>query len=121
MSPRAVDDLVKALVADSGISKSEVSRICQGLDVEITAFEDRPLDHIAFPYVFLDATCCKVRVNHQIVCQAVVIATAIAADGHREVLGLAVGDSEDKAFWTGFLAMTWADVMIGRHRVTAHG
>jgi transposase-like protein len=103
VSTRAVDDLVKALGADSGISKSEVSRICQGLDVEITAFKDRPLDHIAFPYVFLDATYCKVRVNHQIVSQAVVIATAITTDGHREVLGLAVGDSEDKAFWTEFL------------------
>ena len=107
VSTRAVDDLVKALGADSGISKSEVSRICQGLDVEVTAFRDRPLDHIAFPYVFLDATYCKVRVNHQIVSQAVVIATVIAtaitADGHREVLGLAVGDSEDKAFWTEFL------------------
>ncbi|MGR6912623.1 IS256 family transposase [[Actinomadura] parvosata] len=103
VSTRAVDDLVKALGADSGISKSEVSRICQGLDVEITAFKDRPLDHIAFPYIFLDATYCKVRVNHQIVSQAVVIATGITADGHREVLGLAVGDSEDKAFWTEFL------------------
>lgn len=103
VSTRSVDDLVKALGADSGISKSEVSRICAGLDEETIAFRTRPLDHTAFPYVFLDATYCKVRINHQIVSQAVVIATGITTDGHREVLGLAVGDSEDKAFWTEFL------------------
>jgi putative transposase len=103
VSTRNVDDLVKALGADTGISKSHVSRICAGLDAETAAFRDRPLDHAAFPYVFLDATYCKARVNHQIVSQAVVIATGIIAEGHREVLGLAVGDSEDKAFWTEFL------------------
>jgi putative transposase len=103
VSTRSVDDLVKALGADSGISKSEVSRICAGLDAETEAFRERPLDHLAIPYVFLDATYCKVRVNHQIVSQAVVIATGITADGHREVLGLAVGDSEGKAFWIDFL------------------
>jgi transposase-like protein len=103
VSTRSVDDLVKALGADSGISKSEVSRICAGLDTEISAFRERPLDHTGFPYMFLDATYCKVRVNHQIVSQAVVIATGITTGGHREVLGLAVGDSEGKAFWIEFL------------------
>ena len=57
----------------------------------------------AFPYVFLDATYCKARVNHRVVSQAVVVATGVAADGHREVLGFDVGDSEDGAFWTAFL------------------
>ncbi|MBO3752576.1 IS256 family transposase [Streptosporangiaceae bacterium NEAU-GS5] len=113
VSTRAVDDLVKALGADTGISKSEVSRICQGLDVEITAFRDRPLDHLTFPYLFLDATYCKVRINHQIVSQAVIIATAITDDGNREVLGLAVGDSEDKAFWTEFLRSLRARALSG--------
>jgi putative transposase len=56
-----------------------------------------------FPYVFLDATYCKARVNHRVVSQAVVIATGVRADGWREVLGFAVGDSEDGAFWTAFL------------------
>jgi putative transposase len=102
-STRKVDDLVKALGADSGISKSEVSRICADLDTEVAAFRDRSLAPMAFPYVFLDATYCKARVNHRVVSQAVVVATGVAADGHREVLGFDVGDSEDGAFWTAFL------------------
>jgi putative transposase len=102
-STRKVDDLVKALGADTGISKSEVSRICADLDSEVAAFRDRSLAEMAFPYVFLDATYCKARVDHRVVSQAVVVATGVAADGHREVLGFEVGDSEDGAFWTSFL------------------
>src|ERR1700750_307254 len=102
-STRKVDDLVKALGADSGISKSEVSRICADLDTEVGAFRDRSLADQSFPYVFLDATYCKARVNHRVVSQAVVIATGGRADGWREVLACAVGDSEDGAFWTAFL------------------
>jgi putative transposase len=102
-STRKVDDLVKALGADSGISKSEVSRICADLDTEVAAFRDRTLAAQRFPYVFLDATYCKARVDHRVVSQAVVVATGVAADGHREVLGFEVGDSEDSAFWTAFL------------------
>jgi putative transposase len=103
VSTRKVDDLVKALGADTGISKSEVSRICADLDQEVGAFRDRSLAEQHFPYVFLDATYCKARVNRRVVSQAVVIATGIRADGWREVLGFAVGDSEDGAFWTAFL------------------
>ena len=103
VSTRKVDDLVKALGADTGISKSEVSRICADLDQEVGAFRDRSLAEQTFPYVFLDATYCKARVNHRVVSQAVVIATGVRADGWREVLGFAVGDSEDGAFWTAFL------------------
>jgi putative transposase len=102
-STRKVDDLVKALGADTGISKSEVSRICADLDVEVGAFRDRSLADQQFPYVFLDATYCKARVDHRVVSQAVVVATGVAADGRREVLGFDVGDSEDGAFWTAFL------------------
>ena len=64
VSTKKVDDLVKALVADTGISKSEVSRILQGLDVEVSAFRDRSFTDASYPYVFLDATYCKARVNH---------------------------------------------------------
>ena len=103
VSTRKVDDLVRALGADTGISKSEVSRICADLDAEVGAFRDRSLAEHGFPYVFLDATYCKARVNHRVVSQAVVIATGVRADGWREVLGFAVGDSEDGAFWTAFL------------------
>ncbi|MDV3272087.1 transposase, partial [Mycobacterium avium] len=73
------------------------------LDTEVGAFRDRPLSEQHFPYVFLDATYCKARVNHRVVSQAVVIATGVAVDGRREVLGFEVGDSEDGAFWTAFL------------------
>ena len=103
VSTRKVDDLVKALGADTGISKSEVSRICADLDTEVAAFRDRSLAGQAFPYVFLDATYCKARVNRRVVSQAVVVATGVRGDGWREVLGFAVGDSEDGAFWTAFL------------------
>jgi putative transposase len=103
VSTRSVDDLVKALGGDTGISKSEVSRICGDLDTELGVFRTRPLDHTRFPYIYLDATYCKARVNHQIVSQAVVIATGITEDGGREVLGLMVGDSETEVFWSEFL------------------
>jgi transposase-like protein len=103
VSTRKVDDLVKALGADTGISKSEVSRICSDLDVEVGAFRSRPLAGSAFPYVFLDATYCKARVGGRVVSQAVVVATGVRADGNREVLGFDVGDSESGGFWTSFL------------------
>lgn len=99
VSTRKVDDLVNALGADSGISKSEVSRICADLDEEVAAFRDRSLAETVYPDVFLDATYCKARVNHRVVSQAV----GVSADGRREVLGFDVGDSEDGAFWTAFL------------------
>jgi len=109
-SVRKVDDLVKALGADTGISKSEVSRICADLDTEVASFADRDLSGAEFPYVFLDATYCKARIGggkggkgSRVASQAVVVATGVSADGRREVLGFAVGDSEDGAFWTAFL------------------
>ncbi|WP_264671655.1 IS256 family transposase [Arthrobacter sp. VKM Ac-2550] len=103
VSTRKVDDLVKALGADTGISKSEVSRICEDLDHEVAAFRDRDLSAMDYPYVFLDATYCKARVGHRVVSQAVVVAFGVAADGRREVLGFDVGDSENEGFWTAFL------------------
>jgi putative transposase len=109
-STRKVDDLVAALGVESGISKSEVSRICADLDADVTAFNTRDLSAQAFPYVFLDATYCKARIGgdkagkgSKVASQAVVIATGVAADGRREVLGCAVGDSETEAFWSEFL------------------
>jgi putative transposase len=102
VSTRRVDDLVIAM-GGAGISKSEVSRICAQLDEDVAAWRSRPLNEIAFPYVFLDATYCKARINKRVVSQAVVIATGVSADGRREVLGCAVGDSETESFWTEFL------------------
>jgi putative transposase len=100
---RKVDDLVKALGCDSGVSTSTVSRICADIDPEVAPVRQRPLGHVAFPYVFLDATYVKARVDHQVVSGAVVIATGVTAEGGREVLGVDVGNSEDAVFWTGFL------------------
>ena len=104
ISTRSVDDLVEAMGIDSGISKSEVSRICAGLDETVGAFRTRTLDHVAFPYVYLDATYLHVRNQvSQVTSMAVVVATGVTATGEREILGLDVGDSEDEVFWKGFM------------------
>ncbi|GAA4702213.1 hypothetical protein GCM10023215_46730 [Pseudonocardia yuanmonensis] len=91
VSTRKVDDLVRALGADTGISKREVSRICADLDEEVGAFRDRSLAGQPFPYVFLDATYCKARVNRRVVPQAVVVGTGVAADGRREAIAAGLG------------------------------
>jgi putative transposase len=88
---------------ESGISKSEASRICAQLDEEVAAWRDRPLDHTWFPYVFCDATYLKVRLHGRVVSQAVVVATGVSIDGRREILGRAVGDAETEALWAEFL------------------
>jgi len=84
-----------------------VSRICADLDTEVVSFADRDLSEDEFPYVFLDATYCKARIGGgkgaRVASQAVVVATGVSANGRREVLGFAVGDSEEGAFWTAFL------------------
>jgi putative transposase len=125
-STRKVEDLVEALGADSGISRSEVSRICAGLDAEITAFRDRPLSDAVFPYVFLDATFCKARVGgdrrgrgSRVAAQALVIAIGISAGGRREVLGFDVGDSESGAFWAGFMRSLRTRGLSGVQLVTS--
>jgi putative transposase len=105
VSTRSVDDLVQAMGIASGISRSEVSRICARLDEQVDAFRNRPLGHVEFPYVYLDATYLKVRDPglHQVVSKAVVVATGITTGGDREILGLAVGDSESETFWSEFV------------------
>jgi putative transposase len=104
VSTRSVDDLVAAMGVDSGISKSEVSRICAGLDEAVGAFRTRDLSAVEFPYVYLDATYLHVR-NHasMVTSMAVIVATGVTATGEREILGLDVGDSEDEVFWNGFM------------------
>ena len=102
-STRKVDDLVKALGCDSGVSKSTVSRICADIDEDVTELRERRLDGIPFVYLWLDATSLKVRENRRAVSKAVVIATAVRGDGHREIVGVDIGDSENETFWTEFL------------------
>ena len=101
VSTRRVDGLVQAL-GMHGISKSQVSRLCQELDAEVERFRVRRLDG-PYPYVWLDATFLKVRREGRVVSLAVVVAIGVRATGEREVLGLDVGPSEDGAFWLQFL------------------
>ena len=116
-STRKVDDLVKALGCDSGISKSTVSRICKQIDADVHVLRTRRLDHQPFVYVWLDATYIYVRENRHVVSKAVVIATGLRADGHREVLGVDIGDSETEVFWTEFLGSLRDRGLAGVHLV----
>lgn len=101
VSTRSVDDLVKAL-GMSGVSKSQVSRLCEEIDERVTAFLDRPIEG-DWPYLWIDATYVKVRQNGRIVSVAVIVAVGVNTDGRREVLGMDIGPSEAEPFWTGFL------------------
>jgi putative transposase len=117
VSTRRVDDLVKAL-GMSGISKSQVSRLCQALDAEVERFRTRKLDG-TYAYVQLDATFVKVRQEHRVISMAIVIAVGVNQDGQREVLGLDVGPSEDGAFWHAFLRSLVARGLSGVKLVTS--
>src|SRR5262250_1837458 len=101
VSTRSVDDLVKAM-GMTGISKSQVSRLCAEIDERVHAFLNRPIEG-SWPYLWIDATYVKVRQAGRIVSVAVIIAVAVNTDGRREVLGLEVGPSEAEPFWTAFL------------------
>jgi transposase-like protein len=101
ISTRSVDDLVKALGME-GISKSQVSRLCEEIDERVTAFLDRPIEG-DWPYLWIDATYVKVRQNGRIVSVAVIVAVGVNSDGRREVLGMDIGASEAEPFWTAFL------------------
>ena len=101
VSTRSVDDLVQAM-GMSGISKSQVSRLCEDIDVRVKAFLDRPIEG-DWPYLWIDATYIKVRQNGRIVSVAVIVAVGANTDGRREVLGMQVGPSEAETFWTDFL------------------
>jgi transposase-like protein len=101
ISTRSVDDLVKAM-GMSGISKSQVSRLCEEIDERVNAFLDRPLEG-DWPFVWLDATYIKVRQSGRIVSVAVIVAVGVNNEGKREVLGLTVGVSEAETFWSEFL------------------
>ena len=101
LSTRSVDNLVKAM-GMTGISKSQVSRLCADIDVRVHAFLSRPLEG-EWPYLWLDATYLKVRRNGRIVSVAAIVAVAVNTNGRREVLGIAVMPSEAEAFWDEFL------------------
>ena len=118
VSTRRVDDLVQALGCE-GISKSQVSRICSELDAVVGGFLGRPLDGGPYRYLWLDALTQRVREEGRIAQVSVVVATAVNADGRREVLGIDVGTSEDGAFWLGFLRGLVARGLSGVELVTS--
>lgn len=101
ISTRSVDDLVKAMGMD-GISKSQVSRLCEDIDTRVNTFLNRPLEG-DWPYIWIDATYVKTRQSGTIVSVAVIIAVGVNTDGRREVLGMQIGASEAEPFWTEFL------------------
>ncbi len=119
-STRKVDDPVRVLGCDSGVSRSTVLRICVGIDAEVAELRARPLDHIAMAYVYLDATYIKARHAHRIVSPAVVVATAVTIDTNREVLGVDVGDSQDEVFWTAFVRSIGDRGLAGVRLVISH-
>jgi len=101
VSTRSVDDLVKAM-GMTGISKSQVSRLCEEIDERVKAFLSRPIEG-EWPYLWIDATYVKVRESGRIVSVAVIVAVGVNSDGRREVLGMDIGPSEAETFWTEFL------------------
>src|ERR1700750_1465009 len=121
VSTRSVDDLVQAM-GMSGISKSQVSRLCAELDDKVQTFLNRPLEG-DWPYVWLDATYLKVREAGRIVSVAAIIAVGVNSDGRREVLGLDIGPSEAETFWIEFLRKLARRGLRGVKRVIsdAHG
>ena len=101
ISTRSVDDLVQAM-GGTGVSKSQVSRLCEEIDTRVDAFLHRPIEG-DWPYLWIDATYVKVRQEGRIVSVAVIIAVGVNSDGRREVLGMDIGASEAEPFWTAFL------------------
>jgi len=123
VSTRRVDGLVKALGMQS-ISKSQVSALAKTLEAEVAAFRSRPLDGGPYPYLWLEALSVKAREEGRVTSVATVIATAVSAYGHREILGLDTFTAEDGAAWTrflkealrpaGFPGCTWSSLMTTR-------
>jgi putative transposase len=122
ISTRRVDDLVKALGIE-GISKSEVSRLAAELDTLVAQFKDRPLDTGPYRYLWIDALTQKVREGGRVVNVSVVIATAVNAEGRREIVGFDIVTTEDTAGWTAFLRSLVARGLSGVELVVsdAHG
>jgi putative transposase len=101
VSTRKVDRLVEQLGIDQ-MTKDRVSQICRGLDEQVDAFRNRPLEG-SYPYLWLDAKHVKVRDHGRVISKALVVAYAVHHTGMREVIGIDIGEVESGAFWTEFL------------------
>jgi transposase-like protein len=119
VSTRKMDELVKAMGCE-GISKSQVSELCQALDERVREFLERPLDG-TWVYLWLDATYVKVRIGGRVVSVAAIIATGVNREGRREILGLGTGLSEAKEFWGEFLRSLLARGLSGVRLVVSDG
>lgn len=117
VSTRKVDRLLQAMGL-TGIDKSEVSRICKALDEPVRAFRERALEG-EYPYLWVDATYLKVRQNHRVVSMAAVVAIGVRESGEREILGFAVGASEEQSFWREFLRSLLSRGLQGVRLVTS--
>jgi transposase-like protein len=122
VSTRRVDDLVKAMGIE-GISPSQVSRMAAELDAKVSEFRERPLDAGPYRYLWIDALTQKVREGGRVVNVSAVIATAVNAEGRREIIGFDIVTSEDTAAWTAFLRSLVARGLSGVELVIsdAHG
>jgi putative transposase len=117
ISTRAVDDLVKAM-GGTGVSKSQVSRLCEEIDERVQAFLNRPIEG-EWPYLWIDATYIKSRQGGRIVSTTAIVAVGANAEGKREVLGMATGESEAEPFWKDFLRSLTARGLRGVKLVIA--
>jgi putative transposase len=118
VSTRRVDEVARAMGIEQ-ISKSQVSRICAELDELVDAWRNRPLDTGPYPLLWIDALSMRVREGGRICSTAVLVATAVNAQGHREILGLDIGTAEDGASWTSFLRGLVARGLHGVKLVTS--
>ncbi len=119
VSTRKMDELVKAMGCE-GISKSQVSGLCQALDVRVQEFLERPLDG-AWACLWLDATYLKVRLGGRVASVAAIIATGVNLEGRREILGLGIGLPEAQEFWVGFLRSLVARGLSGAQLAISDG
>ena len=122
VSTRRVDDLVKAM-GMQGISKSEVSRIAEELDVKVKEFRERLLDQGPYRYLWIDALTQRVREGGRVVNVSLVVATVVNREGRREIAGFDIVTTEDTAGWTAFLRSLVARGLTGVELVIsdAHG
>lgn len=122
VSTRRVDDLVRAMGID-GISRSEVSRMAGELDAKVAEFRERPLDAGPYRYLWIDALTQRVREGGRVVLVSAVIATAVNAQGYREIVGFDIVTTEDTDAWKGFLRSLVARGLSGVELVIsdAHG
>ena len=118
VSTRRMDKLVQSLGITS-LSRSQVSEMAKDLDAQVEAFRTRPLDAGPYTFVAADALTMKVREDGRVVNAAVLVATGVNGDGHREILGCHVATSETGPAWLSFFKDLVARGLGGVRLVTS--